>query len=411
MLPLLTLSCATIPARCLLLHDAGARFLRSKRLECLRDPDSPTRVFATIACAAVIALALYLAPALVTAYVHRLGFSPAGAGYIISAEMAGMGMASLPALWWLRRFDWGRVAVIALLMAAVGDFASGWLTSAITMGSARLLTGVAEGTVSIVCMSALRLTRDLNRSFGFWLFARLAAGAVALLAFPSLFARAGLVGVYGTLAILLLGLSALAKLIPSGHWRRDTTAPATPVLRTWSVAGIAGLTALLLVYIAFSAVWAFAGQMAGGNVSPDRAAYALSIAPFGGMAGAAIAGAMGTRFGSAVPLATALLVLAAAVTLLGHRPDWQQYVFSCLAVLLGWTLAIPFLLGSIARVDHSGQLTATANIVIGAGLTAGPAISGAVVGSVGDYSAVVTLSLVCCAGSYLAAIPMLRVRA
>ena len=72
--------------------------------------------------------------------------------------------------------------------------------------------------------------------------------------------------------------------------------------------------------------------------------------------------------------------------ILGHRPDWQEYVASCLAVLLGWTLSIPFLLGAIARIDYSGQLTATANIVIGVGLAAGPAISCAIWGRRGSIN-------------------------
>jgi predicted MFS family arabinose efflux permease len=375
------------------------------------DPDSPAPLAVTITCAAVIALALYLAPALVTSYVHRLGFTPAAAGYVISAEMAGMGLASIPALWWLSRIEWGRMVIVALVAAALGDFVSGYLASALALGSARLLTGLAEGTVSIACMSALRLTRDPNRSFGIWLFAQLAVGALALLVYPALFDARGLAGIYGTLGLLLLGLSAVARLIPTGPSHQGASGAAMPNVNAWSLAGIAGLAALLLVYIAFSAVWAFAGQMAGSNVPADRSAYALSLAPFGGMAGSAIAGTLGTKFGSAGPLACALTILAIAVTGLGHHPDWHLYVVSCLAVLLGWTLSIPFLLGAIARIDHRGQLTATANIVIGAGLTAGPAISGAVVGSTGDYRAAVTLSLGCCVASYLAAIPMLRARA
>jgi MFS transporter, DHA1 family, inner membrane transport protein len=375
-----------------------------------KDPNSPTSLGITLACAAVIALALYLAPALVTAYVRRLGFTPASAGYVISAEMAGMGMASIPALWWLRQLDWGRVAIIALVAAATGDFVSAFLSNAVALGSARLLTGVAEGTVSIVCMSALRLTRDPNRSFGYWLFAQLAFGALALLAFPILFGLGGLAGIYGTLGIFLLALSVIAKLIPTGHTQGHAATAAASNVRAWSLAGIAGLAALLLLYIAFSAIWSFTGQMAGRDVPPERTAYALSLAPLGGMAGSAIAGAIGTRFGSAAPLLCGVSILAVAVMILGHRPDWHEYVASCLAVLLGWTLSIPFLLGAIARIDYSGQLTATANIVIGVGLAAGPAISGAVVGTAGEYQSVVMLSLACCAGSYLAAIPALRAR-
>ena len=137
--------------------------------------------------------------------------------------------------------------------------------------------------MSIVCMSALRLTGDPNRSFGYWLFAQLAFGAIALLAFPLLLASGGLAGIYGTLGILLLALAVIARLIPTATVQAGTAA-ATPNVRAWSVSGIAGLAALLLLYIAFSAIWSFTGQIAGRDVPPDRAAYALSLAPLGGMA-------------------------------------------------------------------------------------------------------------------------------
>jgi hypothetical protein len=363
------------------------------------------RIAAAIAVAAFVALALYLAPGLVTAFVRGLGFSASSPGYVIAAEMAGMGIATFPALWWLRRVRWGRLAAAMLVIIAVGDLLSMFMTTPITLGATRFVTGLAEGTVSIICMSALRLTRDPNRSFGFWLFAQLAVGALALLGLPALLATAGVAGFYGTLAVLALALASVAGRIASGHNQDIALARSAAPLAGSSWQGVAGLAAVVAFYTGFSAVWTFAGQMAAAGTD---VAGALSVAPIGGMAGAAIAGAIGKRFGPARPLGIAAAILAGAVVVLGRRMQWLGYAAGCFAVLFGWTLAVPFLLGGIAKIDRSGRLTVAVNIAIGGGLAAGPALAAAIVGRSGRYQGVVGLTLGLTCVSYVLALPMLR---
>ena len=173
---------------------------------------------------------------------------------------------------------------------------------------------------------------------------------------------------------------------------------------------MAGLAAILAFYVGFSAIWTFIGQMASpGSISQVEAAHALSLAPIGGMAGAALASAIGTRFGSMRPLGFAIAVLAAAVVALGHQPPWSVYATACFAVLFGWTLAVPFLLGGIAGVDRSGRLTAAVNVVIGGGLATGPAVAALIVGNSGRIHGIVVLTLALSLTSYLLALPMLRI--
>lgn len=372
------------------------------------DADAPSRLTVTVLIASFIALALYLAPAMVTVMIARLGFRPADPGYVISAEMAGMGLATFPALWWLSRIHWGRLACLMLLAIAVGDTASIAATTPLALAIARFATGLAQGTVSIICMSALRLTRDPNRSFGIWLFAELSVGAVALLGLPLLVSVAGIGGVYATLGLLALLLAGIGLHIPSGHDRgaRAKVLASTGARDLW--AGVAGLAGILGFYIGFSAIWTFTSQMASPAVAPAVVARALSLAPIGGMAGAALAGAIGTRFGSARPFAVAVAALAAAAGTLGLKPEWAAYQLASCGVLLGWTFGVPFLFGGIAQVDASGRLTTAINIVIGTGLAAGPALAALVVGSSGHYGVVVTLAISLSLASYLLAFPMLR---
>lgn len=371
--------------------------------------DQPSRIVVTVLIASFIALALYLAPAMVTVMIDRLGFRPAEPGYVISAEMAGMGLATFPSLWWINRIHWGRLACLALLAVAFADAVSIAATTPLTLAGARFAGGLAQGTVSIICMSALRLTRNPNRSFGIWLFAELTVGAVALLGLPRLVSATGIAGFYATLGALALLLSGVALHIPSGHRGRSRAkaSASTAGARDFK-AGLAGLGGILGFYIGFSAIWTFTSQLASSSVSPGAVARALSIAPIGGMMGAALAGIIGTRFGSARPFALAVGALAAAAGTLALRPEWGAYQAASCGVLLGWTFGVPFLFGAIARVDVSGRLTTAINIVIGAGLAAGPALGALLVGPSGHYRRVVALAISLSFASYFLALPMLN---
>jgi predicted MFS family arabinose efflux permease len=370
--------------------------------------DQPSRLAVTVLIASFIALALYLAPAMVTVMINRLGFRPADTGYVISAELAGMGLATFPSLWWINRIHWGRLACLALLAVALGDAVSVAATTPLTLAIARFVSGLAQGTVSITCMSALRLTRNPNRSFGIWLFFELSVGAAALLGLPLLVSAAGIAGFYATLGAFALLLSAVALHIPSGHRGNPRAKPLASAGTRDFGAGIAGLGGILGFYIGFSAIWTFTSQMASPSLSAGEVARALSIAPIGGMLGAASAGIIGTRFGSARPFAVAVGALAAAAGALALRPEWGAYQVASCGVMLGWTFGVPFLFGAIAQIDVSGRLTSAINIVIGAGLAAGPALAALLVGPSGHYRRVVVLAISLSLASYLLAFPMLR---
>jgi predicted MFS family arabinose efflux permease len=374
----------------------------------MSDPNAPARLAATVSLAAFVALSLYLAPGLVAVMISQLGFQPADPGYVIAAEMAGMGLATFPALFWVNRIHWGRLAQMMLVVIAAGDAVSAFAVTPLALCTARFCTGFAQGTVSIICMSALRLTRDPNRSFGLWLFAELAVGALVLLQLPALIARVGIAGYYAALSISALMLVPLGGHIASGHDRAPPPKSSGSTSGADYRAGVAGLGGILAFYVGFSAIWTFTAQMASPVLSLGEAARAVSIAPLGGMAGAALAGAIGARFGALRPFAIAVAILAMAAFILGRRPDFMAYEIACCGVLLGWTFGIPFLFAGIARVDAGGRLTTAINITIGTGLSAGPALAALAVASMRGYRGVVTLSMGGALASYLLAIPMLR---
>lgn len=372
--------------------------------------DPRSALAATLVTAAFVAIPLYVAPTLANAYIAQLGFRIDQPGYVIAAEMAGMGLATFPAWWWVGRVPWNRLATAMFLCIAIGAAASTVATTPAALAIVRFVTGLAEGTVSIICMSALRRTRDPNRSFGLWLFAQLAAGALVLAIMPTLLASVGVRGFFAVFAVLAVAFAWPASGIQDGHGQvQSTNAHTGGIGAAWSLAGGAGLAAILSFYIAFGAIWTCVGQLARlGGLSPAEGGYALSLAPIGGMFGAALASVVGLSAGRFVPLSLGMVAFIAAVWAAGSGLGWRSYAVGAFGVMLAWTFVVSYLLGNLAAVDRGGRLTVIVNVLIGAGLTLGPMLAGVLVAAFHGYSAVVGFSVALCAGSFLLSLPTLR---
>ena len=82
--------------------------------------NNPSAIATLVALGALTSFVLIIAPGLVGAFVNELGLTPQQAGYLISADMAGMGLAILPEVAVaadLRRGQLVRISVPTLMMA------------------------------------------------------------------------------------------------------------------------------------------------------------------------------------------------------------------------------------------------------------------------------------------------------
>ncbi len=362
---------------------------------------------ATLMLASYVAVALYVAPALAAAYIVHYRFQINQPNYVIAAEMAGMGLASFPALWWIGRLNWSRLARIMLIGIALGNAASMFAATPLSLGAARFLTGLAQGTVSVICMSSIRVLPNPNRNFGLWLFGQLLVGGLALASLPTLLTLGGPAAFFAALAAL-----ALILIWPSGALLPGAQAPGSAAApsgqeRAISWIGLSGLAAILCFYLAFSSVWPLTGQIAHAlGFASARTNYALSFAPIGGMLGAAFAAAIGSRFGSVLPLATGMGMLAIAAWQIGANPGFTSYACAAIALMFAWTFVVPYLLGNIAAIDRGGQLTAAVNAIIGAGLATGPVLSGFLLAHGASYAVAAGVGAGLSTVSLLFALPM-----
>ncbi len=110
---------------------------------------------------------LYVAPVLIGAMVEVLNFSEAQAGYVISAELLGMLLATFPALYYVERINWRKAVFWALIFMIIGGLISASIGGFQSLLISRFLFGLAAGFSMAICLSAIGMTSDPDRTFGF----------------------------------------------------------------------------------------------------------------------------------------------------------------------------------------------------------------------------------------------------
>ena len=374
------------------------------------DVNSLASLATIILISSIVPIVLLAAPALVGVFVSSMGLTPQHGGYLISSEMAGMGLATLPALFWVKAVNWQRVALIALLVAGLGQIATVVVDSLTLLLVIRFVTGLAGGTVMSVCLAAINLTANPDRIFGLWVVGQLTFGAIVIAVLPSIVASFGIAGFYLPLAVVLALLVLVVKHLP-------THTPSTVVKRcvqaTSQVVTLVrvtmGIIGLFIFYCGLSGAWTYIerlGDNAGLEVS--MISNALVIASLAGIAGALAASVLGAKWGRLIPAGSGVVLMVTALTLLAGTGSFVAVtpaIFLLAACLFKftWTFVLPYLLSLISDNDATGRIIVVANFVIGGGLAAGPALS-AMILTADNYAAIMwvaALFMVICLLLYL----------
>lgn len=347
--------------------------------------DRPATVFADVYITAIISAILMIAPVVVGALITRYGFTPAQAGVTISVELGAMSLASWPALWWLPRWPWQKVLWVLLSVMIAGNLVCAFVSDFATLAALRGLTGLAGGSVMVVCIAVIGMTRQTERNFGWWTISQLILGAIGLALLPRVLPVVGLRGLYFGFAALLLLCLPLIRWIPGRAPPRGSET-GSGVLGLPALLGLAGI---LCLYIALGGVWTFVERIgAASGLDGTLIGDDLTIASLCGIAGCGSAIVLGARWGRVRPLLIGFaLILVGSAALTGVVPA-TRFLLAAGAFKYAWTFALPFILAAMAAHDHSGRLMAVVNFLIGGGLALGPALVAALLGTPPNYGIV-----------------------
>ncbi|HCI4233187.1 MFS transporter [Klebsiella quasipneumoniae] len=334
------------------------------------------RLLAAIVIFAAIAPGILMtAPAVAAQLAGEWQLKPGQVGWLFSAELGAMSLATLPAWWWMSRLDWRRVALTAGGVFLIANLASAVVTQYETLLAARFIASLAGGTLMILCISCAAGTPNPSRVYAFWVLGQLLLGMLGLLALPGLFATFGLKVVYLILAAIMLCCLPLVSAFPP-RFQPLSASRQQPSTALWRQA--LAVLAVLTFYISLSAVWTFIGTIGStAGLSPTQVGLVLAAATVCGIIGAGGAALRGTRRADRLPVWLGYGLLIVSVGLLVGQPLLALYAIAALLFKFTWTFVLPFILARVAGLDNSGRLMNSINLVIGGGMAAGPALAGA----------------------------------
>lgn len=340
----------------------------------------------------ISAAVLLVAPSLVGEMISGLGFSSANAGFIISVELGGMSLATLPAYYWINKVNIQRAASVAAIVSIIGNLLTATQTEFLPILVLRLVTALSHGSLMVICFNTMGKMQNKDRAFGFHVIGQLILGAVGVAVLPQLFAVTGLYIAYVILALLMAVSMPLIRFFPeslasplhtlnSGNRQKDL------------ILGSLGILGVFLFYISLSGVWTYAervGVVAGIESVPIG--YALSFATVLGILGAVIATITGGLVNQLLPVVIGMFMMSISVYLFLDIQTFIAFIIATGMFKFAWTFVLPFLLGCVAKIDETGRLVMTTYLLLTTALSVGPAIAAVIIGESADYGKAIQFS-------------------
>jgi cytochrome P450/predicted MFS family arabinose efflux permease len=365
------------------------------------------------------ALLFNVMPALLVAAAAQFHLNDAQIGVVGSASLAGFALPAATSRMWIGRFDWrGLIAGGTALAAGSLAFAA-FVQSYGALLAALFVTGAGMAFLYTVTIAVVSENEKPDRAFG----AKLALETLLAIAAMSILtayvtAHWGFGGTALTLAAIatvvslagLSGIPAGRTLVPPEERfamaRRTVGGTVSPTNWTPWI----GLSALLVSFGGFAAMWAFLTQIASSFGVDDQTSNMLLTVglAISGAAGLVAAG-LGDRFGRGQPLAVSmgLAIAGIAVLLLGH--GLAGYAIGALLAVGLWNFPMAYQMGLIASADPNGRVAVLMPAALAIGAAFGPTIAGALVSAGQSYVPLYALFAVATAAS-LAAFTMVARR-
>jgi predicted MFS family arabinose efflux permease len=329
------------------------------------------------------------------------GMTPAEAGTLGSAYLAGFSLASITGLWWVPRFNWritiaAAVAIVVLGLLALAEAAAYGISIASVF-----VIGLMMGGIWSIAYRIFAATTNPDRSFATAIV--VAYSGLALVSYvvgQFVVPDHGLRGSAYLLSAVIVVLGFSTLLVPAGL---DTgAAHSTAISYRPTRRAATALLGILVTGFAFAAVWAFAERIGVGagfgasGISPVVASNLLASA-----AGSVLATVLGIRLGRRRTLVGGMALMAAAILSLSWSETYWIYALGIVG--LGFTIGfvLPYQMGTLAALDAEGRFVVLIAAAQGIGSAAGPALGGAAIAAGGVQSLVVTATLAVALGVIL----------
>ena len=333
-----------------------------------------TALWATIYVNVAAATLPAVLPVMIGVLADQLGFGAVHAGYVASANLAGIAAGSLLCATAARRFSWSAIIRCGAGLMIGTNVVSLLVSSFPAFMLARGASGLGEGMISAVCYAAMSRSVNSGRAMALYVAGQGLVGAVGMGSIPGIVAVGGWRWLFVLVSVVALPAFFLAPLVGT---QRGLALAAAPGGRRFEPAPVIALGCILVYFIGMSAVWSFTERL-GHAKSIDLAhlSLALSASAIANMGGSLLIGFLAHRVSIAAGLLVGAAVAILGLAMLVSSAGWQPYLVAVSLFFLSWGLYYPFQFKLLADTDGSGGTALLIPLVSGGGFTLGPAIGG-----------------------------------
>jgi len=347
-------------------------------------------------------------PFFVGGMLSELNFSQSNANLISSAEISGMSLSSLLGIMWVGKYNWRKVAALALSAIIIGNIISCYVSDFNSLLVIRFLTGLlGHGTAFALGVAAIGATSQPDKNFGYSVASQVIMGSLTALFIPQAIANYGIAGMFAP--AILLGIIALfftSKLAVSAQIKNAKTSTNSKFL-------VLPIIGLIIMVIWQMGVGPFFNNLVPYGISMNIEAEInvfkntikvdvftiLFLSTALSIIGPLSASALASKINRSVAICCALAVQVIIILSFQGEITWLGFALRVILFQTAWNFVGPFLMGLIASVDESGNYS----VLIPASQLGGIAIGHGVIASLIQGNNMGLINYYCAAVIFLSA--------
>ena len=362
--------------------------------------DQPKAILAAVVIS-IVGNAVFIGmPMLVGSLADTLGFDEQQLGWLASADLMGIFVASIAASLLVNRVNRQLLVYVGITVAIIANFSSTIFHQFDSLFVIRIIAGLGEGMCYSVGVATLAGTHKTARNFSILLFVLVAVNAIELYTFPSISEKWGVDGIFLFFCGAFVLTYSFVRWLPrsnkeasvqeivSGNQLSSKTN--IPSWIPWLC-----LAAVACVYINVGAFWAFIERLGvDASLTDDFISNTLALGTLFTLSGCAIATWMGNKYGQSKPLIAAFALMTAILFLLAFKVTAVSYVVAATVFNFCWLFIDVFQLGTIGNIDHTGKYAALVPGAQGFTQSISPALAGFILSEGYGYAGVMMLCAV-----------------
>ena len=339
-------------------------------------------------------MSLLILPAMIGMLVDETTLTESQAG--LSASIYFMGGAVVAILMALRmhRLDLRRVATIALVLAALGDFASGFIANqTASFMVVRFIAGVGTWAAYTATLGAFARLPDVDRGYAMFVTLQFSISGLGLYLLPVYSSVLGVSGIFMVLATLDLTGAWLSSCLPGRAIDGDSEPRGQNEIHVLLAgATILGTLGFAIFEAANTAQFTYVERLGVAlEFTDQQVGTALLIASLVGIPGAFSIMFLGDRLGRVAPLSFGIMVGVGGLFVLMESNQFNLYLLGLSMISFSWAFCLPYIQGLLASLDRNGSAVAAGSATATIGGAIGPGVAALVVGG-GNYTGVFMFS-------------------